>query len=308
MYYTSQRGYGLGDLFRNITRKVPILNPVVKEAKGIGTAVGLKLAENLITDLVSGKSSKASAKERGKQARDMAVQRSIQSLFHKGNGNFDGKLPPSESDLGFSEKTAEREPNTPKSKTGTKRKRTESKSQPPAKKPKQSKKQSPKCTQKGGFLWSNIPGTTKGGGKIQKGGMGYSAPIWARMLEGRGKGKRTKSKRHPKTIRRKQSGGMPLWLKLLIGGGKGKKPKRVMKGKGWFESISRKIHKERDAECKQWQREKKRKVRKRTQAGSGGAYALNKLFGRGKRKKQKGKKRTGKKRNITKASLEDIFS
>ena len=217
----SQRGYGLGDLFRNLTRKVPILKPVVKEAKGIGTKVGLKLAENLITDLVSGKSSKASAKERGKQARDMALQQSIQSIFHKGNGAFDGKDPPSENDLGFSEKTAEREP--PKSKTGTKRKRSESKKQPPAKKPKQSKKR----TQKGGFLWSNIPGTTKGGGK-QTGGVQppihYPLGNYPRgMKRGRGKGKRSKSKRHPKTIRRKQSGGMPIWLRLLMGRGKGKK-------------------------------------------------------------------------------------
>ena len=90
----SQRGSGLGDLFRNLGRKVPILKPVVKEAKGIGQKVGLKLAENLITDLVSGKASKASAKERGKQARDMAIQQSIQSIFHKGNGAFDGKDPP----------------------------------------------------------------------------------------------------------------------------------------------------------------------------------------------------------------------
>ena len=75
------------------------------------------------------------------------------------------------------------------------------------------------------------------------------------------------------------------------------KRKRVMKGKGWFESISRKIHKERDAECKRWQHEKKRKTRKRSQTGSGGAYALSKLFGRGKRKNPlKRKKRTGKKR------------
>ena len=229
----SQRGSGLGDLFRNLGRKVPILKPVVKEAKGIGQKVGLKLAENLITDLVSGKASKASAKERGKQARDMAIQQSIQSIFHKGNGAFDGKDPPSESDLGFSEKTAEREP----PKTGTKRKRSESKK--PTKKPKKTKKR----TQKGGFLWSNIPGTTKGSGKIQKGGLGYSAPLWAKMLEGKGKQTggvqppihyplgnyprrmrrgRGKGKRS-KTIRRKQSGGMPIWLRLIMGGGKGKK-------------------------------------------------------------------------------------
>ena len=237
----SQRGYGLGDLFRNLGRKVPILKPVVKEAKGIGQKVGLKLAENLITDLVSGKASKASAKERGKQARDMAIQQSIQSIFHKGNGAFDGKDPPSESDLGFSEKTAEREP--PKSKTGTKRKRSESKKQTPAKKPKQSKKR----TQKGGWIFRPEWGTVKGRGKTQKGGLGYSAPIWAKMLKGRGKqtggffkewsngpftrlarqvkgaGKGKRSKRRLKTIRRKQSGGMPIWLRLIMGRGKGKK-------------------------------------------------------------------------------------
>ena len=229
----SQRGSGLGDLFCNLGRKVPILKPVVKEAKGIGQKVGLKLAENLITDLVSGKASKASAKERGKQARDMAIQQSIQSIFHKGNGAFDGKDPPSESDLGFSEKTAEREP----PKTGTKRKRSESKT--PAKKPKKAKKR----TQKGGWIYGPGWGTIKGRGKTQKGGWGYSAPIWAKMLKGRGKqtggvqppihyplgnyprgmkwgrGKRSKSK----TIRRKQSGGMPIWLRLIMGKGKGKK-------------------------------------------------------------------------------------
>ena len=222
----SQRGSGLGDLFRNLGRKVPILKPVVKEAKGIGQKVGLKLAENLITDLVSGKASKASAKERGKQARDMAIQQSIQSIFHKGNGAFDGKDPPSESDLGFSETTAEREP----PKTGTKRKRSESKK--PAKKPKKTKKR----TQKGGFLWSNIPGTTKGSGKTQKGGVGVSwSPVWRKTV--RGAGKQTGGvqppihyplgnyprRRRRGPIRRKQSGGMPIWLRLIMGRGKGKK-------------------------------------------------------------------------------------
>ena len=245
----SQRGYGLGDLFRNLTRKVPILKPVVKEAKGIGEKVGLKLAENLITDLVSGKSSKASAKERGKQARDMAIQQSIQSIFHKGNGAFDGKDPPSESDLGFSEKTAEREP--PKSKTGTKRKRSESGKQAPAKKPKKTKKR----TQKGGWIFRPEWGTVKGRGKQtggvqppihyplgnypKKGGLGYSAPIWARMLEGRGKGKRSKSKRHPKTIRRKQSGGMPIWLRLLMGTGKGTQTGRGKKRTGKKRTVTK---------------------------------------------------------------------
>ena len=203
----SQRGSGLGDLFRNLGRKVPILKPVVKEAKGIGQKVGLKLAENLITDLVSGKASKASAKERGKQARDMAIQQSIQSIFHKGNGAFDGKDPPSESDLGFSETTAEREP----PKTGTKRKWSKSGKKPPAKKPKKTKKR----TQKGGFLWSNIPGTTKGRGK-QTGGVQppihYPLGNYPRGI-----------RRRRRPIRRKQSGGMPIWLRLIMGKGKSKK-------------------------------------------------------------------------------------
>ena len=231
----SQRGSGLGDLFRNLGRKVPILKPVVKEAKGIGQKVGLKLAENLITDLVSGKASKASAKERGKQARDMAIQQSIQSIFHKGNGAFDGKDPPSESDLGFSETIAEREP----PKKGTKRKRSES-AKKPAKKPKKTKKR----TQKGGFLWSNIPGTTKGSGKTQKGGVGVSwSPVWRKTVRGAGKqtggvqppihyplGNYPRGMRRRRgPIRRKQSGGMPIWLRLIMGRGKGKGKKRTGK-------------------------------------------------------------------------------
>ena len=214
----SQRGSGLGDLFRNLGRKVPILKPVVKEAKGIGQKVGLKLAENLITDLVSGKASKASAKERGKQARDMAIQQSIQSIFHKGNGAFDGKDPPSESDLGFSETTAEREP----PKKGTKRKRTETKK--PAKKPKKTKKQ----TQKGGWFWNDPEyGFTKKGGDPFLGGRG-------KTLKGTGKqtggvqppihyplGNYPRGMRRRRgPIRRKQSGGMPIWLRLIMGRGK----------------------------------------------------------------------------------------
>ena len=230
----SQRGSGLGDLFRNLGRKVPILKPVVKEAKGIGQKVGLKLAENLITDLVSGKASKASAKERGKQARDMAIQQSIQSIFHKGNGVFDGKDPPSESDLGFSETTAEREP----PKTGTKRKRVEPKK--PAKKPKKTKKR----TQKGGWFWNDpeYGFTKKGGdpflggrGKTQKGGVGLSwSPVWRKTLKGTGKqtggvqppihyplGNYPRGMRRRRgPIRRKQSGGVPIWLRLIMGKGK----------------------------------------------------------------------------------------
>ena len=82
--------------------------------------------------------------------------------------------------------------------------------------------------------------------------------------------------------------------------------KRVMKG-GFFWGLYKKFNKERIADCKDWlkRQQKKRKMkggsktrktRKRSQTGSGGAYALSKLVGRGKRKNPlKRKKRTGKK-------------
>ena len=75
--------------------------------------------------------------------------------------------------------------------------------------------------------------------------------------------------------------------------------KRVMKG-GFFSSVYKKFQKDRIADCKDWlkKQQKKRKMKggsKCSQTGSGGAYALSKLIGRGKRKNQR-KKRTGKKR------------
>ena len=80
--------------------------------------------------------------------------------------------------------------------------------------------------------------------------------------------------------------------------------KRVMKG-GFFSSVYKKFQKDRIADCKDWlkRQQKKRKMKggsktqKCSQTGSGGAYALSKLVGRGKRKNSlKRKKRTGKKR------------
>ena len=78
MVYNSQKGYGLKDLFRNITRPFkPLLKPVLEGVKD----VGLNLAGDLIGDLVCGKTSKASIKERGKQAKNMAVQRALQTFL-----------------------------------------------------------------------------------------------------------------------------------------------------------------------------------------------------------------------------------
>ena len=129
MVYNSQKGYGLKDLFRNLTRRFkPLLKPVLEGVKD----VGIGLAGDLIGDLISGKTSKASIKERGKQAKNMAVQRTLQS-FQGGSGNF------SPSSLGWSDKTA-------------KRKRSRSKSQPPAKRKRsQSKSTKRKHVQSGGI-------------------------------------------------------------------------------------------------------------------------------------------------------------
>ena len=108
-----QKGKGLADLFKNITRPLapvlnpvfkevetitrplkPVLNPILKEAKGIGTAVGVNLADGLLQDLIAGKSSKASAKARGQQAglnaKNMATARVLQALGQNGNGSFPG--------------------------------------------------------------------------------------------------------------------------------------------------------------------------------------------------------------------------
>ena len=59
--------------------------------------------------------------------------------------------------------------------------------------------------------------------------------------------------------------------------------KRVMKG-GFFSKVFKKFQKDRIADCKDWlkKQKKKRKMKgKGSQTGSGGAYALNKLIGRG---------------------------
>ena len=106
MVYNSQKGYGFNDLFGNINRT---FKPVLEGAAD----VGVTLAQGLVGDLLSGKTPKASIKERGNQAKSMAAQRALQSL-QGGSGNF------SPGSLGWSDKTA-------------KRKRSRSKSQPPAK-------------------------------------------------------------------------------------------------------------------------------------------------------------------------------
>ena len=105
-----QKGRGITDLFGTLNRA---FKPVVESAVDLGANV----ATGLVGDLLSGKNPKASIKERGNQAKIMAAQRALEKL-QGGRGDV------SPSSFGSSNKTA-------------KRKRSHSKSQPPAKRSKQ---------------------------------------------------------------------------------------------------------------------------------------------------------------------------
>ena len=106
----SQKGRGFNDIFGTLTST---FKPVVEGAANVGAS----LATCLVTDLLSGKTPKASIKERGNQAKGMVAQRALQSLQG-------GRRDVSPSSMGWSDKTA-------------KRKRSRSKSQPPVKRSKQ---------------------------------------------------------------------------------------------------------------------------------------------------------------------------
>ena len=110
MVYNSQKGRGFNDIFGTLTST---FKPIAEGAADVGAS----LATGLVSDLLSGKTPKASIKERGNQAKGMVAQRALQSL-QGGRGDF------SPSSMGWSDKTA-------------KRKRSRSKSQPPAKRSKQ---------------------------------------------------------------------------------------------------------------------------------------------------------------------------
>ena len=105
-----QKGRGITDLFGTLNRA---FKPVVESAVDLGANV----ATGLVGDLLSGKNPKASIKERGNQAKIMAAQRALEKL-QGGRGDV------SPSSFGSSNKTG-------------KRKRSRSKSQPPAKRSKQ---------------------------------------------------------------------------------------------------------------------------------------------------------------------------
>ena len=103
-----QKGRKFNDIFGTLTNT---FKPVVEGAANVGAT----LATGLVTDLLSGKTPKASIKERGNQAKGLVAQRALQSL-QGGRGDV--------SSFGSSNTTA-------------KRKRSRSKSQPSRKRSKQ---------------------------------------------------------------------------------------------------------------------------------------------------------------------------
>ena len=105
-----QKGRGFNDIFGTLTNT---FKPVVEGAANVGAT----LATGLVTDLLSGKTPKASIKERGNQAKGLVAQRALQSL-QGGRGDV------SSSSFGSSNTTA-------------KRKRGRSRSQPSRKRSKQ---------------------------------------------------------------------------------------------------------------------------------------------------------------------------
>ena len=222
----SQKGRGFNDIFGTLTST---FKPVVEGAANVGAS----LATGLVTDLLSGKTPKASIKERGNQAKGMVAQRALQSL-QGGRGDV------SPSSMGWSDKTA-------------KRKRSRSKSQPPAKRKRKS--------QTGGiyppihYPLGNYPGydnVMMGRGIISKmrNRMEKDCKDWyERQQKG---GRRPGKKRKPK----KQTGA-----------GKKRKPKK-QKGAGkQTEAGKKRKPKKQKGAGKQTGAGKKRKPRKQTGAG-----------------------------------------
>ena len=73
MVYNYQKGRGINDLFGTLNRA---FTPVLESVADVGANV----ATGLVSDLLSGKGPKASIKERGNQAKTMAAQRALEKL------------------------------------------------------------------------------------------------------------------------------------------------------------------------------------------------------------------------------------
>ena len=192
----SQKGRGFNDIFGTLTST---FKPVVEGAANVGAT----LATGLVTDLLSGKTPKASIKERGNQAKGLVAQRALQSL-QGGRGDV------SPSSMGWSDKTA-------------KRKRSRSKSQPPAKRKRKS--------QTGGiyppihYPLGNYPGydnypVMMGRGVFSKmrNRMEKDCKDWYERQQ-KGSGKKRKSKKQTGAGKKRKS-------KKQTGAGKKRKPRK----------------------------------------------------------------------------------
>ena len=73
MVYNSQKGRGFNDLFGTLNRT---FKPVLEGAADVGA----NLATGLVSDLLSGKTPKASIKERGNQTKGLVAQRALEKL------------------------------------------------------------------------------------------------------------------------------------------------------------------------------------------------------------------------------------
>ena len=102
-----QKGRGFNDIFGTLTNT---FKPVVEGAANVGAT----LATGLVTYLLSGKTPKASIKERGNQAKGLVAQRALQSL-QGGRGDV------SPGSFGSSNTTAKRKRSRSKSQSSRKR-------------------------------------------------------------------------------------------------------------------------------------------------------------------------------------------
>ena len=207
-----QKGRGFNDIFGTLTNT---FKPVVEGAANVGGT----LATGLVTDLLSGKTPKASIKERGNQAKGLVAQRALQSL-QGGRGDV------SPSSFGSSNKTA-------------KRKRSRSKSQPPAKRSKQTGGIYPPIH----YPLGNYPGydnypVMMGRGILSKmrNRMEKDCKEWYERQQ-KGSGKKRKSKKQKGAGKQKGSGKKRKSKKQTGAGKKRSGKKRKQTGDGLWSGI-----------------------------------------------------------------------
>ena len=207
-----QKGRGFNDIFGTLTNT---FKPVVEGAANVGAT----LATGLVTDLLSGKTPKASIKERGNQAKGLVAQRALQSL-QGGRGDV------SPSSFGSSNTTA-------------KRKRSRSKSQPSRKRSKQTGGIYPPIH----YPLGNYPGydnypVMMGRGILSKmrNRMEKDCKEWYERQQ-KGSGKKRKSKKQKGSGKQKGAGKKRKAKKQTGAGKKRSAKKRKQTGDGLWSGI-----------------------------------------------------------------------